>query len=183
MSVIQVPKTLAGKLLCAVAAVLLVTGTCAAAVFLDSSSSPRDCPHPRPGMAGIDPAHLEGRYQGPDGMTVDLTRDGAHTRVNAANWPFDLYDLDDGELGESDTGEVRKFSGSGSWEYGSTPEAKGKRTGSRYPYVSLDFTTGTPPEQVPPSPQYLMVGGTKQHPALFGQDDSSRCPDAVFRKQ
>lgn len=133
-------------------------------------------------MAGLSAKTFEGRYEGPEGMTVDLGRDGTRPRMGTDNWPFDLFALDDGEIGESGTGEVRKFSGSGSWEYGASADADGKRSARKYPYIALDFQTGRPADDVPPSPQYLMVGGTPEHPALLAQEDAHGCPDAVFRR-
>ncbi|MGW8374158.1 hypothetical protein [Streptomyces sp. ODS28] len=196
MSVIPAPTSRSGRLLLLAAAGFLICGGCAAVLY--AGSAPRDCPRPQARMAGLSAKTFEGHYTGPDGMRVHLGRDGSgRAHVRADNWPFDLFDLDDGEVGESETGEVRKFSGSGSWEYGAAPvdgeedaggsggsgDAKAGGGGRQYPYISLDFTEGRPADDLPASPQYLMLGGTRAHPVLFEQEDSDACPEAVFRRE
>lgn len=170
------------KVLLAAVALLVCAGAAALVVPSWLGSPSQGCPRPEPKMTGLSPKTFEGRYRGPDGMTLHLSADGP--RMEVRNWPFDLTAVDDGEVGESGTGEVRRFAGSGSWEYGVTADsdADGKRTGKQYPRLSLDFTTGHPADEVPPFPQTLLVGGTRDHPVLFEQDDPGTCTDAVFRR-
>jgi hypothetical protein len=46
----------------------------------------------------------------------------------------------------------------------------------------LEFTSGTPEDDVAADPQYLGVGGTDDKPLLFVETDPDTCPSVVFRR-
>lgn len=149
--------------------------------------SSQDCPDPSTDVAAKD---LPGRYTGPGGMTLQLSGAGRKNSagdagdpgaaaVRVKGWPYDLFSLtDDGEISPESDGSVRRFDGSGVWEY----EKSDTAAGDELPVVTLDFRRGSPDDDVPTGSQYLYVGGSPGQPVLFEQEDPDTCSNAVFRQ-
>ncbi|WP_327393062.1 hypothetical protein OG533_29690 [Streptomyces sp. NBC_01186] len=152
------------------------------------------------GAGGACPRHnpdatadaLPGTWKGPNGLRFTLGAtseefpDGRSAQVGdvrARDWPFSLDDLDDeGRVREdtSDgTGRARQFDhGRGSWEF----RDQVSTDGDPYSVVMLEFSSGTPEDDVAADPQYLGVGGTEAKPLLFVESDPDTCPSVVFHK-
>jgi hypothetical protein len=122
----------------------------------------KECEKTSPDVASYD---LPGTYRGPNGMRIILGR-----RVQVRNWPYDL------SLGEDDE---RRFAGQGSWSYGTGTVVPGKE---EFGIVELDFSQGSPEDDVPHDSQELLVGGNPADPVLFHQVDPDSCPHPVFRQ-
>ncbi|MDW6059531.1 hypothetical protein SAZ11_17865 [Streptomyces sp. FXJ1.4098] len=121
-----------------------------------------ECERTNPNVAEYD---LPGTYRGPDGMRITLGR-----RVLVKNWPHDL------SIGEDDE---RRFDGRGSWSYDTGTIVPRQE---KFGIIELNFSKGSPTNNIPLDSQELLVGGTPANPVLFHQTDPDSCPDPVFRQ-